>query len=158
MRKPNILLAALLMLVLSISTIGCGAPPPSEPGAWPQTPGPTPAAWPQATATPSPTPMPENYREQEAIAAVYAYYYSLAKGPEANYYVRDLIMEYQWQARYEQGDEDQWTVEAYYMEASGLHNVYAWWKVYGSDMSRIDCHEWDASRMKGEIEELSKGY
>jgi len=39
----------------------------------------------------------------------------------------------------------------------GLVIVSAWWNVYGEDMGIIDCHEHDAMRIKGIIEELNVG-
>ena len=106
----------------------------------------------------------EHYREQEAIVAVHSYLYSLAKGPAANNYVRSLIWgvyadydDLSWRAWYNPSAKE-WNVELYRKEPSGLEVVCAWWIVYPEDMSKINPREWDATKIKGEIEELSKGY
>ncbi len=108
----------------------------------------------------------EDYRTQEAVAAVHAYLFDLAEGDAATQYVYRLIWgqygdqdNYQWRARYGgTEDSDKWTVEMYYSQSSGgLVIVSAWWNVYGEDMGIIDCHEHDAMRIKGIIEELNVG-
>jgi len=138
MNKLAVVSISLIVLVLVLSFIGCGK---------------------QLSPT-----ADEHYREQEAIQAVHSYLYSLAKGPAANNYVLALIWgnyndynDLRWRAYYNSASKE-WTVETYRVEPSGLEVTSARWRVYPEDMSKIDSREWDATQIKGIIEELSKGY